>query len=364
MSIPLELEFHSRLGAIWDRANNIPLVVNYREIYDEYRFLIEGCGVLDMSARGRICIVGKDRVGFLHGQVTNDVKALKAGQGCYAALLNVKGKMESDLNIWMLENEILLDFEPGLTAKLIERLNRYIIAEDVEVEDVSKVYAHITLCGPRCGEVLSALSPAIRLPPSNARIQAIHASHEHLGEAYISTHLMGNTFLHSLFVPVEHHVPLLESIQEIIQARQAGGWVGQRAFQTLRTELGVPRFGVEMDSTHLPPEAGLEAAAISYSKGCYIGQEIIARMRTYGQASKRLCGFVLSDEMLGLPGKGTPIWCGEKKAGNLVSAVHSLAMNIPIAMGYLKKQYLDDDSVFELRTEEGDFPIKRVPLPF
>jgi len=336
----------------------------YGDSRDEYRLLKEGCGILDMSARSRLCVVGPDKSTFLHGQVTNQVKQLNPGQGCYAALLNVKGKMESDMNIWMLNEEILLDFEPGMAEKVIPRLLRYIIAEDVDVVEVGDIYRQITLCGPRSAEVLSGISPAIQLPESHSCIQPVYEKSDTLGEAYIATQKFGNGLLHNLFVPVEHHLKLLESLIESARSRELGGLVGQVAFETLRVELGVPRFGIEMDESNLPPEVGLDKVAVSYNKGCYIGQEIIARMRTYGQASKKLCGFRFSGDLKELPEKNTPVWCGEKRAGNLVNSVHSLALGEPIAMGYLKKQFLENAPSLEIKIGERIYPLILVTMPF
>src|SRR5581483_12227988 len=104
---------------------------DYGDWLAEYKSLRESAGVLDLSERSRICLVGNDRIRFLHGQVTNDVKKLRIGEGRYAAIVTAKGKMESDVNIFNLENEVLLDFEPGLTEKISARLEKFIVADDV-----------------------------------------------------------------------------------------------------------------------------------------------------------------------------------------------------------------------------------------
>jgi folate-binding Fe-S cluster repair protein YgfZ len=121
----------------------------------EYNYLRAGAGLLDLSFRSRICVTRTDRVRFLHGQVTNDIRALKQGQGCYAALITAKGKMESDLIVYALEEELLLDFEPGLTAKVSERLEKYIIADDVQLIDVSPHYGLLSVQGPMSDAALA-----------------------------------------------------------------------------------------------------------------------------------------------------------------------------------------------------------------
>src|SRR5262245_40025943 len=120
-------EFHHGLNASFGELNGAETVSNYGDVLAEYAALRESAGVLDLSFRSRIWLTGADRVRFLHGQVTNDVKRLQVGQGCYAALVTAKGKMESDLNIYALQDEVLLDFEPGLTEKISQRLEKYIV---------------------------------------------------------------------------------------------------------------------------------------------------------------------------------------------------------------------------------------------
>ena len=115
----------------------------------------QSAGVLDLSCRSRICLTGADRVRFLHGQVTNDVKKLRVGEGCYAAITTNKGKMESDLNIFCLADELLLDFEPGLTEKISQRLEKFIVADDVQIADVAPHYGLLSVQGPKAEEVVS-----------------------------------------------------------------------------------------------------------------------------------------------------------------------------------------------------------------
>src|SRR5277367_4331944 len=128
-------EFHAGLNARFAEVNGGEVVNDYGDAAAEHAALHETAGALDLSFRGRICLTGADRVRFLNGQVTNNVKDLRAGQGCYAALVAAKGKLESDLNIYALANELLLDFEPGLATAISQRLEKYIIADDVQVVD-------------------------------------------------------------------------------------------------------------------------------------------------------------------------------------------------------------------------------------
>src|ERR1700744_2710524 len=150
-------EFHHSLGARLGELNGAAIVNDYGDVAAEYMALNTSAGVLDLSFRSRICLIGADRARFLHGQETNDVKKLGGGEGCYSAITTAKGKMESDLNIFNLGEELLLDFELGLAAKVTERLERFIVADDVQIVDVTPHYGLLSVQGPKAAEVVRAL---------------------------------------------------------------------------------------------------------------------------------------------------------------------------------------------------------------
>src|SRR5215472_286496 len=145
MSPLLLHEFHQGAGARFSALNGAQIVADYGDWLAEYKALRETVGLLDLSFRGRVCLLGNDRVRFLHGQITNDVKKLGAGEGCYAALTSAKGKMESDLNVFNLPDELLLDFEPGLTHAISRRLEKFIVADDVQIADVAPHYGLLSM---------------------------------------------------------------------------------------------------------------------------------------------------------------------------------------------------------------------------
>src|SRR5213076_2168821 len=154
----LELHsFHAGLNAGFTEVNGLEIVEHYGDPLAEHAALRDAAGLVDLSFRSRLCLTGADRQKFLNGQVTNNVKDLKTGEGCYAALVNAKGRMQSDLNIYILADEILLDFEPGYGATVAQRLEKYIIADDVQVVNVAAHYGLISVQGPEASEVIRAL---------------------------------------------------------------------------------------------------------------------------------------------------------------------------------------------------------------
>src|SRR5512138_3249970 len=154
MNKPLLTHFHDQHGAEYTAVNGARTVACYESFSAEYHALSATAGILDFSFRGRICLTGADRVRFLHGQVTNDIKRLHPGTGWCAAVVNAKGRMEADLNVYCLQDELLLDFEPGLTRALIARLEKYIVADDVQVVDVAGLYGLLSVQGPAAGAVI------------------------------------------------------------------------------------------------------------------------------------------------------------------------------------------------------------------
>src|SRR5271154_3467011 len=172
---------------------------NYGDWLAEYKALRESAGVLDFSSRSRICLVGNDRVRFLHGQVTNDVKKLRVGEGCYATIVTAKGKMESDVNIFNLPDEVLLDFEPGLTEKISARLQRFIVADDVQIVDAAPHYNLLSVQGPKAVEIIRGLNLFPQIPAKP--FDSIKISDPTFGEIYLANHsrLGGTGF--DLFVP-------------------------------------------------------------------------------------------------------------------------------------------------------------------
>ena len=184
---PLPLhEFHHGLGARFAEVNGAEIVNDYGDWLAEHKALRETAGILDLSFRSRICLIGNDRVRFLHGQVTNDVKKLHAGEGCYAAITTAKGKMESDLNIFNLADELLLDFEPGLTEKISARLEKFIVADDVQIVDAAPHYGLLSVQGPKAGSRCSQFGLFAEIPAK--QFDSVKISDATLGEIYLTNH--------------------------------------------------------------------------------------------------------------------------------------------------------------------------------
>ncbi len=354
-------EFHQGLNAQFTDVNSEEVVAHYGDWLAEHAALRETAGVLDLSFRGRLCLLGADQQAFLNGQVTNNVKDLNVGEGCYATLITAKGKMQADLNLYVLENEILLDFEPGLSESVKLRLEKYIIADDVQIVDVAPHYGLLSVQGPMSEDVLNRV--ALGFHSSEKPMSFVSAKHETLGEIYLMNHPRIGAGGFDLFVPSNSLAAVADKL--IAAAKEIGGRAcGWDALETARIEAGIPRFGADMDETNLPPEAGLDTRAVSYTKGCYIGQEVIARIRTYGQVAKALRGLRLADGLKILPKKGDKLLLGEKEVGYITSAVASPTFDMNIALGYVRREANNVGTELHLRSSGSDTTALIVELPF
>lgn len=354
-------EFHQALRARLVEVNGAEAVSDYGDALAEHAALRASAGVIDLSFRSRLCLTGADRQRFLNGQVTNNVKDLQPGQGCYAALVNAKGRMVSDLNIYCLAEELLLDFEPGLTAPIVQRFEKYIIADDVQVVDAAPHYGLLSVQGPKSGEVVNALGLGLKLADQPLHFTSVNDAT--LGEIYCMNQSRLGTRGFDLFVPVAALGAVADKL--VAAAKQVGGCAcGWQALEMARIEAGIPRFGVDMDETNLAPEAGIDERAVSYSKGCYIGQEVIARIRTYGQVAKSLRGLLLPDELPELPKHGEKLFHEGKECGLITSALASPSFRRNIALGYVRRECNEPGTELRFRLAERDYSARIVPLPF
>jgi folate-binding protein YgfZ len=269
--------------------------------------------------------------------------------------------MESDLNVYCLAEELLLDFEPGLSSKISERLNRFIVADDVQVVDVAPHYGLLSVQGPDSQRVLKQLGLLSELPARPFDFK--NTTDANLGEIYIARQPRLRTEGFDLFVPV----PGLGAVADkLIAATKAVGGrpCGWQAMETARIEAGVPRFGADMDEGNLPQECGIEASAVSYTKGCYIGQEVLNRVHTLGHVNRSLHGLLLADDLAALPRKGEKLLHAGKEVGFITSATRSPRSNRNIALGYVRREAAEPGANLVLAGSNGESAACISKLPF
>jgi folate-binding protein YgfZ len=245
----------------------------------DYRTATEACGLLDRSERGKLALTGADAKSFLQGQVTNDVEALSPGEGCYAAFLTPKGKMLGDLRILDAGDEILLDTERVALQELFNMIRRFSIGFEAELHKRTLERGLLSLLGPESKAI--AGGSGLREPENS------HAAVTVGG-------------IEARAIRTDLGVDLLCDAADVDGLRAALADAGvvpvsEAVAECLRVERGRPRYGVDLDDTVIPQEAGLNERAVSFTKGCYVGQETVARLHYRGKPNRHLRGVRLSD---------------------------------------------------------------------
>jgi len=309
------------------------------ELDAQYRQLREECGLLDRCERGKLAVRGAEAAEYLQGQLTNDVEGLAPGEGCYAALLDRKGHLQGDMRVLRTApDEIWIDTEPDALQAVRRHLEMYKIGREVELVDLTAERAILSLIGPRSVEIAGTAA----LP-------------EHSSE---SASVGG---VECLAVGAHDGVDLIAAAGDAERLREAllaagAAEVSPAAAEVLRIEAGTPRFGAEMSGETMPAEAGIVEAAVDFEKGCYIGQEPVARLHYKGRPNRHLRGLELSAPAA----PGTALRLGEREVGRIGSACVSPARG-PIALAIVRREA---EPGAELVAGEDGVTARVVDLPF
>ena len=288
-------------------------------ITEGYQALRTHAAWLDLSARGKIHILGDDRARLLHAMTTNHVQQLKPGEGCYAFFLNAQGRILADVNLFCFEDHFLLDTEPETRHKLFEHLDRYIIADDVTLVDETDRVATIAVEGPESAQVLAKLgAPVLEIPYSTAAWGAGTV-------ARVDSTGSGGFFIFTAIADVPRLIKDLEKAGATAATPEDAGVV--------RIENGRPRYGEEITERFLVQETG-QLQAVHFNKGCYLGQEIVERVRSRAQIHRILRRVEI--DSLEVPPSGAKLKLADADAGEIVSAVLSPALGKIVAMAYVR----------------------------
>ncbi len=306
----------------------------------EYRALTEGCGLIDRSERGKLALSGSGAKEFLSGQVTNDIEALVPGSGCYAAFLTPKGKMLGDLRVLDVGDELLLDTERVALQALFDMIHRFKIGYEIELHKRTIERGLLSLIGPDAGRIADA---------------GVLADIEH---ANLPVKIEG---IAAIAARTDTGVDLIcdaadtDELAQMLRTRSAVP-VSEDAAEIVRVEHGRPRYGVDLDDGTIPQEAGLNERAVSFTKGCYVGQETVARLHYRGKPNRHLRGLRLSEPTA----SGAELRLGERVVGDLSSAVVSPARG-PIGLALVRREAEPGAS---LSVADGEARATVVDLPF
>ena len=330
---------------------------------DQYEIAHRAVGQIGGVAQGAIFVSGSDRASWLQGLLTNDIKALGPGQGCYSAWLTPQGRMITDMCVLELGDRILLEVPAPSAGALASRLEQMVFAEDVRLENASQRLDVVRVVGPLAGERVAA---AVTTMTSTRTITAAELAR------WVE-------YQNRVFSPAGAHVLVVRDQRlgvpgydiystigsDVRQVLEHSGVVplSEQMAETLRIEAGRPLFGVDMDTDTIPLEAGIEDRAISFSKGCYVGQEVIVRVisRGHGRVVRKLVGLVLDRERV--PGAGEPLVTNGREIGRVTSAALSPALGRPIALGYVHRDFAEPGNRIALGGDAGDrATVTRLPF--
>ena len=329
---------------------------------DQYRVLRNGAGFVRLEGRGWLAVAGHDRADFLQGLLSNDVVALSPGSGCYATCLTPQGRMTADMYVFAEGDRLLLDVDGSVADRLRERFDDLVFTEDVRFENLTAGWAAYGLHGPGAREVAAALTGAAgcRLAVCEHRAFDLES-----GAGLVArTDDLG---VEGYRVVVER--PAAEAVG---RALAAGGAVAVEpaAAEAVRVESGRPLFPIDMDHDTIPLEAGIADRAISFDKGCYVGQEVIVRIlhRGQGRVARRLAGLTFERSAAPatpLPPPGAAIFSGDDEIGRVTSAVRSPAVAAVIALGYVRRELAEGGGArVEVSLGTDRAPAVVTSLPF
>jgi folate-binding protein YgfZ len=317
-------------GVQWAEQDGREVAASFGSVEEEYWALKESAGLMDLSRRGKLVVRGRDAPRFLHGMVTNEIKEMPVGQGKYAFFLDVHGHIQADAHILRLDSESYwLDTESQSVETVRQILGKYIIADDVVVQDQTAALGCLALEGPCALEVLRE---AIGFEPP--RLLPL----EHMEVPQMQLRLAHGS------ISGESGFWLWGSVDRLVEvwrkAAQAGAILGARpvgflAAKACRIEAGVPRYGADINDKTLPQETG-QMHAISYTKGCYLGQEIVERIRTRGHVNRKLVGLLFEGKQD--VRSGAELLAADQSVGSITSAAYSYGLRRSIALGMVRRE--------------------------
>jgi aminomethyltransferase len=350
-------DFHKGNGAIFSERDGWLLPSHFGNPAAEYTAVRSNCGFIDLSHRGLLQLTGADRLSFLQGLLSNDLKLLKPFEGQYATLLTQQGKVIADVRVLCSLNSFYLDFWENLKDRVIEHLNRYLVADEVEIADRSDEYAMLSVQGPQSEALLQKLLGTTELPAKLMQHAMVDVDGTAICVARAS--LTGETGF-DLIAPKADLRKLATRLTESGKPFSAG-WVGEDTHKVLRLEAGIPRYGVDFSDDNLLLEVGMEDA-YSYTKGCYLGQEVVERIRSRGHVNRKLCGLMLEGSQ---PAKsGAPLYAAEKEVGQITSSVVSPRLRRVIALGYVHKDFWQLGTELSILIDGNKTGATVTPVPF
>ncbi len=350
---------HAQLRATFEDVTGWEIPAHYGDVAAEHRAVRQAVGIADLSHRGKLRVTGEDRVKWLQSVISNDILPLQPGQGRYSSFLTHKGKMLTYFRLYMQTDAVMLEDVGEIGDTTFQALRKFLLyGTKAKMENCAESWALLLISGPKAPHVVQSafgvdvtdLTPVDFVTAQIGGHHALVLRTEETGE-----------------VDIEVLLPTDSLLTAWTSALQAGDKFGIRAIgshtrEALRIEAGLPNAGPDLNEEIVPPEANLEEKAFSLSKGCYPGQEVVARMDTYGNVRRKLVGLVLMDSAV--PSHGAKLYSGDREVGWISSAVRSPQLNKTIAFGFPLRDFSKPGTELAVEFESGRHPATVQTLPF
>lgn len=345
---------HEQANAVLGEWFGCLLPERFTDTAAEYRFARSTVALADCNYRAFVRLSGPDRVRYLNAMISNNVKDLPAGRGVPALLLNPQGHILAELEAYVLEDSFLVVSYARIRQKLVEHLDRFIIMDDVQLEDATDRFGALALEGPATARVLTTLGA----PALDSLEEWGHAEAHVAGIVCRLVRRPHSDVPGAELITARENLPQLWKVLAAAAQAAGGGPVGFAALNVLRLEDGVPWFGYDFDEKVIPHEAAVETTHISFTKGCYPGQEIVERVRSRGHVNRKRVGLAFDGDAV--PARGEKLLADGKEAGFVTRAGYSYALGRPIGMGYVRREYFAPGS--RLAWAGGAAEVIELPL--
>jgi folate-binding protein YgfZ len=347
-------ETHRESGAALGTWFGCELPDNFGDWQAEYWFLRKTVGLLDKNYRAYLEFAGPDRVRYLNAILTNDIKGLRENRGTVSLFLNPQGHIQAEIETYAFGEKLFCVSYAMIRERLVPAMDKYIIMDDVTLTDGTEEFATLALEGPRVAAAAMAVS-GVNL----GTMEELESREAKIGDiaCRISKRSPGDAASAEFLVAREKAAELWKRLEEAAQS-EGGGRAGYRALNTVRLESGAPWFGYDFGEKQIPHEAGLQDSHISYTKGCYTGQEIVERVRSRGQVNRVRVSleFSANAEIAA----GTPLLADGKEVGNVTRTGFSPAANAWVGMGYVRRE--QSAAGTELAVDNGSAVVRAAPM--
>ncbi len=352
-------ELHRAAGAVHAPYFGVALPAQFGDLSNEHRLAREHAALVDTNFRAVFALAGPDRIRYLNAVLTSNVRDLTPGQGTIGLLLNAQGHILAELETLALDDRLLILGHALIREQTAATLDKFIIMDDATLADETAASGTLAVEGPAAPEIVRELTGVdlATLPEHGHAAATIKGAGGAIPCRVIRRSLFGFPGAEFL-VRREALAPLWTVLNAAVRAR-AGGPIGYRALNALRLEAGVPWFGSDFDEHYIPHEAALDLTHISYTKGCYTGQEIVERVRSRGHVNRRRTGLAFSGAEP--PATGAKLTAAGAEVGHVTSAAFSPLAGQPIGMGYLRREHSQPGSRLQCGSTEAE--VIELPLP-